>query len=167
MIALVALGSAAHAGVFHVYESRKGSATTEGEALIATDPETAFRTAVDYERWTRIFPTVQRAIIAKRDGNEARVTFVHTDGTREDLHFRNRPTTRTVWFEQIGGQAEVWAEITFAPGDLPNTTRVHSRLYADVHGIASAFVSDRELRELRQKQVREDLLHLQAFFGRS
>jgi hypothetical protein len=43
---------------------------------------------------------------------------------------------------------------------------VHSRLYADVHGWASLFVTDGKLRSLREQRVREDLSHLRAYFAR-
>jgi hypothetical protein len=148
-----------------VYESEQRAALTEGDATIATDPTTAYAIATDYMRWTRIFPSVRRAIVKSRCGDDARVTFEHFDGTREDLHFRNRPATHTMWFEQIGGRADVWAEIAFLPGEQPSTTHVHSRLYADVHGVSALFVSDGELRDLRQRQVRDDLVQLVAFFS--
>jgi hypothetical protein len=148
-----------------IYESRRANAVTEGDVTIATDPETAYRTAIDYRQWVQIFPNVRQAIVTSRRGNEAHVTFVHDDGTRDRVHFRNRPASHTVWFEQLGGDADVWAEISFTPAGQ-NGTHVHSRLYADVHGLASLMVNDREMRGLRQQQVREDLVHLQRFFAR-
>jgi hypothetical protein len=147
-----------------IYESRRASAVTEGDVTIATDPETAYSTAVDYRQWARIFPNVRQAVVTSQRGDEADVTFIHDDGTRDRVHFRNRPCSHTVWFEQLGGDADVWAEITFTPAGR-NRTHVHSRLYADVHGLASLMVSDREMRGLRQQQVREDLVHLQRFFA--
>jgi hypothetical protein len=72
---------------------------------------------------------------------------------------------RMVWFEDTGGRAEVWAEIVFGPGDVPGTTRVHSRLFADVHGLASLVVSDRKLRGIREQRVRDDLTHLRSYFS--
>jgi hypothetical protein len=147
-----------------IYESRRASATTEGDVVIATDPETAYRTATDYRRWASIFPSVREVIVRSCIGDDARVTFIHVDGTRDDLHFRNRPATHTVWFEQTNGDAQIHAEIAFLAGDQPSSTHVHSRLYADVHGLASLFVSDGELRSLRQQTVRQDLLDLRAFF---
>ena len=71
-----------------------------------------------------------------------------------------------MWFEDTGGRAEVWAEIVFLPGDRPGTSRVRSRIYADVHGIASLFVSDSKLRGLRQQRIRDDLTNLRAYFAR-
>jgi hypothetical protein len=71
-----------------------------------------------------------------------------------------------VWFEDTGGRAEVWAEIAFLPGDLAGTTRVHARLFADVHGVASLFVSDAKLRGLRHDRIRQDLANLHTYFSR-
>src|SRR5690242_4479236 len=94
-----------------VYESPDASATTEGDVVLATDPDTAFRTAIDYQRWPRIFPKVRQAIVTGHHGDETDVMFVHADGSREQLHFVAKPEARTVWFEQIGGNATVTAEI--------------------------------------------------------
>ena len=169
VMSILVLGSAAHAspgfGGLRVYEGH-ASATTEGDITLACDPDAAFRTATDYERWPQIFPTVSRAIVRSRKGDEARVTFVHPDGSRDDLHFKNHPETHTIWFEQIGGDADVHGNIVFVAGDRPETTNVHSSLYADVHGFAGAFVSGGELRHLRQEEVRGNLFYLAAFFAR-
>jgi hypothetical protein len=70
-----------------------------------------------------------------------------------------------VWFEDTGGRAKVWAEIVFAPGERPGTTRVHSRLFADVHGVASIVVSSGRLRSLRQQRIASDLSHLHTYFS--
>jgi len=160
---LCALVATAHANV-NIFE--KGQNVTEGDAIIATDPETAYRAVTDYQRWLTMFKNVRRAILLHQDGNEAKVRFVHDDGSHDDLHFKNRPQTRTMWFEQLGGDAEVKAEIAFYPGADPGTCRVHTRFYADVKGMASLFVSDDKVKKLRQEQVRDDLTQLQAYFAR-
>ena len=162
----VVLSSIVHAAPLgiDVFEGRD-KATTEGDAVLATDPDTAYAVATDYENWARIFPTVRSAVVTERTRDRAEVTFVREDGSVDRLRFRNRPAARTVAFEQLGGDADVSAEIAFAPGKLAGTTRVHTRVHVDVHGIASAFVSDAELRTLRQKHVRDDLGRLQAYFA--
>jgi hypothetical protein len=148
-----------------VYQNPEESAITEGDTVIATDPDTAYRTVTDYARWTIMFSDIKRVIITSQAGGHDRVTFVHGDGNRDNIHFHNRPATRTVWFEDTGGRAEVWVEIVFAAGD-PGTTRVHTRLFADVHGWASLFVSDGKIRSMREQRVRDDLAHLRAYFAR-
>jgi hypothetical protein len=169
VIALVLLGGLAAASAapsaISVYESRQSSAMTEGDATIATDPDTAFATATDYAHWSRIFPGVRRAVVTQRKGNDARVTFLHSDGTTDHLHFIAVPRAHKVWFEQTGGKAEVRAEIVFAPGKRHGTTHVHSRLFAQVPGLAGAFVSSSDVRALRQQQVHDDLVQLQAYFA--
>ncbi|HEY1817726.1 MAG TPA: hypothetical protein VGG74_35540 [Kofleriaceae bacterium] len=64
-----------------------------------------------------------------------------------------------------GGRAEVWVEIVFAPGERAGTTRVHSRIHADVHGIASLVVTSGKLRSLRQQRITGDLSHLRSYFA--
>ena len=149
----------------HVYESKR-DAITEGDAVLHCDPDSAYRAATDYGRWREIFRGVRAAMVKAQHGAEAHVTFLHDDGTRDVLHFKNQPATRTVWFEQLGGDAEVWCQIAFQPGQQPGTTRVHTWFYADVHGAKSWFVSDDEIRKLRQQQVRDDLSQLVTYFSR-
>ncbi len=149
----------------HVYENPDNSSITEGDTTLATDAETAYRVTADYARWSSMFPDIQRVVVTKQQGADARVTFVHPDGNRDNVHFHNQPAARMVWFEDTGGRAEVWAEIVFLPGDRSGTTRVHSRLFVDVHGVASIFVSDSKVRTLRQHRVHDDLVHLRRYFA--
>lgn len=149
-----------------VHESQDRS-ITEGETTLDVDPDAAYTAVADYARWASIFPDICAVRITQQRGDEARVTLIHGDGNRDNVHFRNQPTARMVWFEDTGGRAEVWAEIVFIPGDGPGTTQLRTRLYADVHGFASLFVSDSKLRGLRQQRVRDYLAHLRAYFARS
>lgn len=149
-----------------VFESKR-DAVTEGDAVLNCDPETAYRAATDYHRWLQIFPGVIRARVTKQVGDEARVTFDHDDGTTDKLHFKNEPAKRAMWFEQVGGDADVWCWTTFSPGPAPGTTRVHTWFYADVTGAASWFVDGAKIRNLRQQQVRTNLSQLQAYFARN
>jgi hypothetical protein len=149
-----------------VYPSADDSAITEGETVLAAEPEVAFRAVIDYPRWTTMFPDIRQVIITSQTGGHDRVTFIHNDGNRDNVHFHNQPAARMVWFEDTGGRAEVWVEIMFLAGDRPGTTRVHSRLYADVHGFASLFVSDGKIRRLREQRVLQDLTNLRTYFAR-
>ncbi len=164
IVIVCALAATAHANV-KVFESKQ-HAVTEGEVVIATDPETAYRAVTDYQRWLQMFRNVRRAILLGGGGDAARVRFIHDDGSHDDLQFKNRPETHTMAFEQIGGDADVKAEIAFFPGVEPGTCRVHTRFYADVKGMASLFVSDDHVKKLRQQQVRDDLQQLEAYFAR-
>lgn len=149
-----------------VFPSRQHEAITEGETTLSIDPDAAYREVTDYMRWSAMFPDIRRVIVTSQSGGDDRVTFVHADGNRDNIHFRNQPAARMVWFEDTGGRAEVWAEIMFLPGAQPGTTRIRSRLFADVHGFASLFVSDRKLRSIREQRVRDDLSNLRAYFAR-
>jgi len=149
----------------HIWESHDDSAITEGETTLDVDPQTAYAAAIQYKRWSAIFPDIVEVDITHQEGVDARVTLVHRDGNRDNVHFHNQPAAGIVWFEDTGGSAKVWAEIAFMPGDHAHTTRVHSRLYASVDGLASLFVTDAHVRELRQQRVSEDLKHLHAYFA--
>lgn len=165
-LALAASASAAAPQDVRVYQNPDDDAITEGETTLAADPDVAYRAATDYRQWAVMFSDIRRVVITSQAGNDARVTFIHPDGNRDNIHFRNQPAARMVWFEDTGGRAEVWAEIVFLRGDRPGTTRVHSRLYADVHGWASLFVSDRKIRRLREQRVHAQLTELRAYFAR-
>jgi len=154
------------AGPIKVWESPDDAQITEGETTLAVDPDTAYAAAVDYARWPSMFPDIARVAITKRQGDDARVTFVHKDGNRDNVHFHNTPQARMVWFEDTGGRAEVWAEIVFVPGEHAGTTTVHSRLFADVHGLASVVVSGAKVRMLRQQRVTSDLTDLHEYFAK-
>jgi len=150
----------------HIYESHDNTAITEGDTVIAADPDVAYAAAADYGRWTAMFPNIRMVNITQRAGNDALVRLTRADGNFNDVHFHNQPAVRKVWFENTNSKATVWAEIVFAPGDRPATTRVHSRLYADVDGLASIFVSKNKLRNLRQQRVASDLADLRAYFAK-
>ena len=149
-----------------VWESRDAQQTTEGETRLDVDPDTAYARATDYARWTSMFPDITQVEVTAQQGADARVTLVHRAGNRDNVHFHNRPEARTVWFEDTGGIAEVWVEIVFAPGDAIGTTRVRSRLFADVHGMASLLVTNARLRSLREQRIADDLSNLRSYFAR-
>jgi hypothetical protein len=153
------------AGV-RIHESSTESGITVGETTIDVAPATAYAAVANYLLWPHIFANISTAQITKHDGDDARVTFFKPDGNCDNLHFHNRPSTQTIWFEDTGGSAEVWAEITFAPGADPGTARVQTRLFADLHGFASLFVADSKVREMRQQRVSDVLHDLQAYFAR-
>jgi hypothetical protein len=159
--------SQASAPDIRVSESQDNGSITQGETIIVVDPDTAYQTVTDYARWSTIFPDIHQVLITRQQGVDARVTLIHAAGNRDNVHFHNQPAARMVWFEDTGGRAEVWVEISFLAGDRPGTTRLHSRLYADVHGFASLFVSDSKIRNLREQRVRDDLSHLRAYFARA
>lgn len=151
----------------HVYDSKENHSITEGETDIDADPDVAYGTAVDYTKWTAIFPDIKQVIVTKRKGDEASVTFVHANGNRDNVHFHNTPVARMVWFEDTGGKAKVWAEIVFVAGDKAGTTRVHSRVFANVRGVPGLFVSDGKVKQLRTQRVRNDLQDLRSYFAKA
>jgi hypothetical protein len=163
-IAVLAWTARPSAAQVRIYESQHDDAISEGDTVIPAAADAAYATAANFFEWRTMFPDIKQVIVTKQDGDDARVTLIHTGGNRDNLHFHNRPGSRTVWFEDTGGRATVWAEITFSPGSSANLTRVHSRIYADVKGFASLFVSDSKIRNLRRQRIFDDLTHLRAYF---
>lgn len=167
LVAVVAVAPAvAAAPGVRVYEDPSDPAITEGETVIDGDAAAIYQTMLDYQRWTKIFPDVARVEIKQRHGDEAMVTLIAPDGHRDNLHFKNQPAARMVYFEDTGGHAEVWAEIVFIPGKTAGTTRVHARLYADVHGLASLFANQGDIRKVREGRIEADLVHIRGYFRR-
>ena len=168
ILAVAAWAATAHAspGVT-VYQSPTNPAITEGETVVDGDPASIYQVVLDYPRWVEVFPDIAKVIVKSQHGVEALVTLVHPDGNRDNLRFKNQPAARMVYFEDTGNKhAEVWGEIVFVPGDQPGTTRVHTRLYADVHGLATLVVSDRDVRRMRDTKIARDLEHVRMYFHR-
>lgn len=148
-----------------VYESPKGGEITEGETTLDVDPDVGYRTMANYAGWVSVFPDLRRVTITQQNGVDARVSLDYADKHRNNIHFHNDPAARKIWFENLYSRADMWAELVFLPGDRPGTTRIHARVYADVKGVASMFVSESKLRRGRTDRVRGDLTHLQHYFA--
>lgn len=147
-----------------IYESPTLSEVTEGETTIEANPDDAYATASDYTRWTTIFPDIRKVTVSQQVGVDARVSLDYSDH-RNNLHFHNDPRQRRVWFENLHSRADMWADLTFSPGTRPGTTRVHARVYADVHGVAGVFVSEGKLRRARTERIQGDLTQLRTYFA--
>jgi hypothetical protein len=161
VLTLLALTASASAGGVTVTQDQD-PAITVGDVVIDGDPADVFAAVCDYRRWTEIMPDVAKVEITQQRGNDARVTLVSPSGHRDNLAFHNQPQARMIYFEDTGngGRAEVWAEIVFAPADVPASTRVHIRLFAKVHGLASVVVRESTVRAQREQKVAADLAHI-------
>jgi hypothetical protein len=163
---LFATGPALASPDVQVYPSANDPATTEGDTIVDGDPSAIYAVVLDYARWTEVFPDVAKVIVTARRGVDAKVTLIKPDGNRDNLVFHNQPQARMVYFEDTGNaHADVWGEIVFAPGEHPGTTRVHTRLHANVHGVASLVVSARDVRRMREQKLARDLAHIHRYFS--
>ncbi len=148
-----------------VYQSAEDHAVTEGDLVIDGDPGELYNHVLDYSRWTDIFPDVAKVVVTQKEGVDARVTLIAPDGHRDNLHFHNQPAARMVWFEDTGGRATVWAEIMFVPGPSSGTTRIHTRLFAQVNGLVSLVVPDGNVRKMRETRIQRQLVHMREYFA--
>jgi uncharacterized membrane protein len=165
----VALTAPAFAGASGVTVTQPADqAMTEGEVIVDGEPAALYALAQDYAKWTEIMPDVAKVEIHENKGVDAKVTLVAPNGHRDNLHFHNQPQANLIFFEDTGngGRADVWGEIVFAPAAQPAQTRVHIRLYAKVHGVATLVVSDREVREQREHKITADLTQMREYFRR-
>jgi hypothetical protein len=136
------------------------AATSEGEVVLAAAPATVYAVLTDATRWPAIFPRV-RSATARGGGG---VDIVSRKGKHRSLRFANDPRTLTVRFTESGGAADVYAEIVLEPGVVVGTTRARARLRADVSGFRSWFVSERTVREKRERRLRQYLADLDRYF---
>ncbi len=164
---MLASAAAQAAPGVRVYPSAHDSHPTEGETIVDGDPASIYAVVLDYPRWTEVFPDVAKVIVTAKRGVDAKVTLVKPDGNRDNLVFHNQPQARMVYFEDTGNShATVWGEIVIAPGETPGTSRVHTRLHADVHGIATLVGHDDDVRRMREQRVERNLAHVRAYFQR-
>ncbi|HET9992804.1 MAG TPA: hypothetical protein VFQ65_29920 [Kofleriaceae bacterium] len=168
IVLLLGLLTTANAGPGIKVWQASDPAITEGETIVDGDPAAAYATCLDYAKWVEIFPDVQKVVVSDRKGVDAHVTLVAPNGHRDNLHFHNQPAARMIYFEDTGngGHADVWGEIVFAPGEAEHTTKLHIRLYADVKGLASWVVSDRDVRVQREQKIERQLTHVRGYFAR-
>jgi hypothetical protein len=166
VLAASASAVAAPAGVTITQDA--DPAMTVGDVVIDGDPAEVFAQVSDYRKWTEIMPDVARVEITDQRGDDAHVTLVSASGHRDNLHFHNQPQARMIYFEDTGnhGRADVWAEIVFAPGETTGSTRVHIRLYAKVHGVATLVIHEGNVREQRERKIAADLEHIRGYFRR-
>jgi hypothetical protein len=166
VVAAVAMTAKAAPGI-EVWQA-PNPAITEGETILEGDPAAAYATCLDYTKWVEIFPDVQKVIVSDHKGVDAHVTLVAPSGHRDNLHVHNQPAARMIYFEDTGngGHAEVWAEIVFAPGEAEHTTKLHIRLFADVKGLASLVVNDKDVRTQREQKIERQLSHVRGYFAR-
>jgi uncharacterized membrane protein len=175
LLALTLTASAASAGTPGGLTITQASdpAVTEGDVIIDGEPAANFALVQDYRRWTEIMPDVAKVEITEQKGDDARVTLVSPTGHRDNLHFHTTPQANLIFFEDTGngGRADVWAEIVFVPqagqaGQAGPTTqtRVHIKLYAKLHGVATLVVSERDVREKREHQIAGELTHIRDYF---
>ena len=113
--------------------------------------------------------TKSKVIVSDHTGVDAHVTLVGPNGDRDNLNFQNQPAARMIYFEATGngGHADVWAEIVFAPGEAEHKTKLHIRLYANVKGLASLVVSDKDVRTQREQKIERQLSHVRGYFART
>jgi uncharacterized membrane protein len=156
--------SAAPPGV-KIWESTQDH-VSEGDVIVAGDPDALYAQLADYGRWTAVFKDVASVTVVSRGQPEDAVKLVTTDGKTNNLRFHNDAGKRVVHFRDTGGRAVVWADIGFEPAAQAGMTRVHARIYADVPGFAGWFVSDGRLKRERQKKIASDLTSIRDFVGR-
>jgi len=138
---------------------------TNGRVVLAAEPNDAYALLHDYANWPAVFPDVLRVSVTSQQGEDARVTMIGPNDHHDNLHFHNRPESRTIWFEDTGGVAQVELEITLEPGPKPGTTLARGRIYADVHGPASLVVSDAKIRNMSTAKLVSDLGAMRTYFA--
>jgi carbon monoxide dehydrogenase subunit G len=168
LVLLIALVATANASPGVKVWQASDPAITEGETVVDGDPAAAYAICTDYAKWVEVFPDIAKVVVNDHKGVDAHVTLVGPNGHRDNLHFQNQPAARMIYFEDTGngGHADVWAEIVFAPGEAEHTTKLHIRLYANVKGLASLVVRDKDVRAQREQKIERQLSHVRGYFAR-
>lgn len=141
------------------------STVTEGEVTLPTPPDQVFAALVDYANWPKVFTYLDKVTIKSQRGNNAEIVTLSKKNKAHALRFRNDPAKRTLRFVELGGRADVKAEIVVTAGDTADTSVVKVRLEAEVGGMAGWFVSDSMVRGKREKKIIKDLSHVSAYFN--
>jgi carbon monoxide dehydrogenase subunit G len=133
--------------------------TTEATVEVDAPPAQVYALVTDFAHWPQLLGDVQSVKVERGGSRDARVRF-HSkilDHT-VTVQFDNDPghTIRFVGVEgPPGGRAK--GSYVLEPLDNGKRTRVHASFYLDVVGVASVFVGDAKLRNMREAKLRADL----------
>lgn len=174
-LALTALVTAARAPtaaadpVFVPVLAEVGGHQTTGEIVVDASPAEVYRVVTTYGNWSNLLKDVAAAAVTAGGRHDATVQ-LHSRALdrRITVQFDNVPD-RLIRFRLTEGPrgARVHGAYEITPIDGGQRSRITGTLHLDVVGLAGAFVSDRETREMRQRKLRGELEDLARYFARA
>ncbi|HSD90867.1 MAG TPA: SRPBCC family protein [Kofleriaceae bacterium] len=156
-LAAVATGSNARADQLSITE--KPGHVTEGVVTVDASPSQVYALVTDYRNWRSVFSDVQSVSVQSGGQRDATVRFrSHALQHEVTVRFDNVPDL-LIRFKGIhgppGGRASGSFELTPLAGGT--RTLVRGRLYMDVVGLPSLFISDSRIRSMREAKLRADM----------
>ena len=126
---------------------------------IDATPAQIYALVTDYRNWRSVFTDVQSVSVQSGGQRDAAVRFrSHALAHEVTVKFDNVPD-QLVRFRGIhgppGGRANGSYELTPLAGG--RRTLVRGRLYMDVVGLPSLFITDSKIRSMRQAKLRADM----------
>ena len=168
LLFLLATQAAAAPGDVRIWASKR-SATTDGQVEVHATPAQVYAAITNYSRWTVLFSDVKSVAVKRGGPRDAEVRFTSRSmGHEVTIKFDNEPD-RVVRFKLTDGPSGARARGEFVLEALgTERTRISGSLYMDVEGVAGWFVTDKRIRQTREKKLRADLADLgKAFPARS
>jgi len=138
--------------------SEKPGHITEAVVALDASPAEIYAYVTSYENWTVMFSDITSATVKSGGPTDARVRF-HSRalGQTVTIAFNNIPD-HLIRFRGIDGPPGGRAAGTYELAPLPDgRTLVTARLYMDVVGVSSVFVSDAKIRKMRAQKLRSDM----------
>jgi len=138
--------------------SEKPGHITEAVVTVDASPAEIYAYVTSYENWPLMFSDIAWATLKSGGTVDARVRF-HSRalGQTVTVAFNNIPD-RLIRFRGIDGPPGGRAAGTYELEPLQDgRTLVVARLYMDVVGVSSVFVSDAKIRKMRTQKLRADM----------
>lgn len=140
---------------------------TEARIEIDAPPSEVYALVTNYANWPAVFSDITKVNVESGGREDARVRFrSRALGHTVTVVFANAPG-RAVSFRGVegppGGRAH--GDYTFEPLDGGTRTAVTAKLYMDVKGAPSWFVSDSKIRDMRRTKLRADFEDVARHFA--
>lgn len=157
--ALAAVASAPDARADQLRITEQPGHVTEGIVTVDATPSQIYALVTDYRNWRSVFSDVQSVSVQSGGQRDAAVRFrSHSLQHEVTVKFDNIPD-QLIRFKGIqgppGGRASGSFELTPIAGG--SRTLVRARIYMDVVGLPSLFISDSKIRSMREAKVRADM----------
>ena len=139
---------------------------TEATAIVDATPEQIYDLVTDYANWRSVLSDIQSVQLVAGGRHHAQVRFRSRALEHEvTVQFDNVPG-RQIRFQGIkgppGGRAS--GEFLLEPIDA-HRTKVTAKLYMDVVGLPSVFVSGSKIRAMREQKLRTDMTDVTRNFA--
>ncbi len=144
-----------------------GGHVSEATITVNASSREVYRLVTDYARWPTVFSDIRSVRVESGGPRDARVRFSSRVLDRSVTVKFDNVEDRLIRFRGVKGPpgGKAGGSYELIPIDGGARTTIRARLYMDVTGVASLFVSGREVRRLRQAKLRADAADLGRMFA--